>query len=219
VYPTSVDVAALQVLEDRDGADGEVLAPVGRHPGVGAAVAVALDHRDKPVELGALGSVRAALGADGGAVNGGRRRRAEATRARALRPQQRPRPPRTGSQANAGPGFEQAHATAASHAAPRPASSSAASCTPIMKRRKKRSRCQGTTLDEGPERRATRKANSRAHAAQRHQQGAGVGERRPGQPRHSEPEQREHGPMGKPAVVEQLPRDQASRALGGAVSR
>ena len=63
-----VDVAALEVLEHGDRPDGEVLAPVRRHPGVRPPAAVALDHRDEAIELGALGVVSAALGRDRGAV-------------------------------------------------------------------------------------------------------------------------------------------------------
>ena len=60
--PDLVDVAALEVLEHGHRPDGEVLAPVRGHPGVRPAAAVALDHRDKPIELGALGGVRACAG-------------------------------------------------------------------------------------------------------------------------------------------------------------
>jgi hypothetical protein len=61
-------------------------------------------------------------------------------------------------------------------------------------------------LDERPERRATER-EQQAHR-ERGQQGAGVGVRGPGKPRQPEPERREHGHDGQPAVVEQLPRDQ-----------
>jgi hypothetical protein len=43
-------------------------APVRRHPRVRPAAAVAFDHRDEAIDVGALGGVRAALGGDRGAV-------------------------------------------------------------------------------------------------------------------------------------------------------
>ena len=63
-----VDVAALEILEHRDGADRELRAPVGRPSGVGPPAAGALDHRDEAIELGALGVVGTALGRDRGVV-------------------------------------------------------------------------------------------------------------------------------------------------------
>ena len=63
-----VDVTALEVLEDRDRADGEVNPPVGRHPGVDAPPAARPDQCDQPVDFGALSCICAPLRRDRGGV-------------------------------------------------------------------------------------------------------------------------------------------------------
>ena len=210
-----VDVAALEVLEHRHRPDGEVLAPIGRHPGVRPPAAVALDHRDEAIELGAPGVVRAALGVDRGAV--------VAVVGAELHPRGREHDDRPCEQDGRGQagrpprysGFEQPHAAGRQ---PRRAATGEQQRGELRAHHEAAEEQVGAARDqigERPERRATER-EQQAHRERDHQ-GAGIDVRGPRQPRQSESERREHGHDGQPAMVEQPAGDQpvkdATRAV------
>ena len=163
-----VDVAALEVLEHRNGAHPEGGAPVRRHAGVDAPAAVVLT-------IAINGRLGARVGPRGAEPPcdwrcGGRTSSVRATPATARAPSRGRRPlsarapcagsssarqagagaPRAAAVAGGGERSDALQARAAHHAGPLPASNSAANWAPIMKRRKKRSVLPGTTSMNDP---------------------------------------------------------------------
>ena len=189
-----VDVLALEVLEHRDRADEEVLAPVRGQAGVDPALRVGVDVGEQPVDLRPLLRVGVRLQADVRrvvAVVGVERVQAGAstmTSATMHRPATRPRPAGSDAQPRRPSGKRRRAASSTRRprsTTPMPASRSPESCTPIWKRRMKMSLLPGTMRYSDAERRPSER-HEQGHHPDAHQ-GAARHARAPARDAHPRP--------------------------------